>query len=57
MSEAKFKPRIDLENRTVRDGASLSTPFIIFIDPSDACNFKCSFCPTGDIELMKRATT
>jgi len=54
MAEPKFKPRIDLENRTNLETAlPLSTPFVIFIDPSDACNFKCSFCPTGDTKLMK----
>ena len=55
MAQAKFKPRIDLENRTKLETVlPLSTPFIIFIDPSDACNFKCSFCPTGDTDLMKK---
>lgn len=54
MAEPKFKPRIDLENRTKLETVlPLSTPFVIFIDPSDACNFKCSFCPTGDTKLMK----
>ena len=54
MTQANFKPRIDLENRTKLETVlPLRTPFVIFIDPSDACNFKCSFCPTGDTELMK----
>ncbi len=54
MTQANFKPRIDLENRTKLETVlPLSTPFVIFIDPSDACNFKCSFCPTGDTALMK----
>ncbi|MCP9775682.1 radical SAM/SPASM domain-containing protein [Cyanobium sp. WAJ14-Wanaka] len=54
MTEPTFKPRIDLKNRTKLETVlPLSTPFVIFIDPSDACNFKCSFCPTGDSELMK----
>jgi len=54
MAEPTFKPRIDLENRTKLETVlPLSTPFVIFIDPSDACNFKCSFCPTGDTDLMK----
>ncbi len=54
MSEAVFKPRIDLVNRTrLETVLPLATPFVIFIDPSDACNFKCSFCPTGDSKLMK----
>ena len=31
----------------------LETPFVIFVDPSSACNFKCTFCPTGDLKLIK----
>ena len=54
MQEPTFKPRIDLENRTRLESVlPLKTPFVLFIDPSDACNFKCSFCPTGDSMLMK----
>jgi MoaA/NifB/PqqE/SkfB family radical SAM enzyme len=46
--------RIDLENRTKLEMViPLSTPFIINVDPSDACNFQCSFCPTGNRPLMK----
>ncbi len=52
--KAKIKPRIDLENRTKLETViPLKTPYIIFIDPSDKCNFQCKFCPTGDRELMK----
>ena len=55
--KAKIKPRIDLENRTKLETViPLETPFIIFIDPSDKCNFKCKFCPTGNTELMKNTT-
>ncbi len=53
--KAEFKPRIDLKNRTrLETVIPLRTPFIINIDPSDACNFQCKFCPTGDRELMKK---
>ncbi len=53
--KAKIKPRIDLENRTKLETViPLGVPFIIFVDPSDLCNFKCKFCPTGDRELMKK---
>lgn len=31
----------------------LSTPFVLFVDPSSACNFRCKFCPTGDRQLIK----
>lgn len=52
--KAKIKTRIQLENREpLKDFIPLSTPWVIFVDPSDICNFRCRFCPTGDIELMK----
>ena len=52
--KAQIKPRIDLENRTrLEDVIPLRTPFVIFVDPADTCNFKCKFCPTVDKELMK----
>lgn len=31
----------------------LDTPFVVMIDPSSACNLRCKFCPTGDLELIK----
>ncbi len=31
----------------------LKMPISILIDPSNRCNFKCTFCPTGDKELLK----
>lgn len=53
--KAEIKPRIDLNNRTKLETViPLRTPFIINIDPSDKCNFRCKFCPTGDLELMKK---
>ena len=52
--KAEIAPRIDLNNRTkLEEVIPLTTPFIVFVDPSDACNFKCKFCPTGDRDLMK----
>jgi len=52
--KAKYEPRIDLVNRTPLETViPLDTPFVIFVDPSDACNFKCRFCPTSDRALMK----
>ena len=54
--KAKYEPRIDLVNRTPLETViPLSTPFVVFVDPSDACNFKCRFCPTSDRALMKLA--
>ena len=52
--KAKIKPRINLENRTrLEEVIPLSTPMILFVDPSSMCNFKCKFCPTGNPELIK----
>jgi len=31
----------------------LSLPESMHIDPSNACNFRCAFCPTGDNELLR----
>lgn len=32
----------------------LETPYIVYIDPSGACNFKCNFCPCNTSEFMKK---
>ncbi|MDE2029891.1 MAG: radical SAM protein [Alphaproteobacteria bacterium] len=51
---AKLKPRINLDDRTPLETVTpLPTPFVLFIDPSSACNFRCTFCPTGDHELIR----
>lgn len=31
----------------------LKQPYVLLIDPSNLCNFKCKFCPTGNKELIK----
>jgi radical SAM protein with 4Fe4S-binding SPASM domain len=52
--KAQIKPRINLEGRTrLETVIPLETPFVIFIDPSSACNFKCTYCPTGHLDLIK----
>lgn len=52
--KAKIKPRIQLENReSLADSIPLSTPWVIFVDPSDRCNFNCKMCPTGNYKLMR----
>ena len=51
--KAEIKPRINLEGRTpLQDVLPLETPMVLFVDPSSACNFQCTFCPTGDRELI-----
>jgi len=50
---AEIKPRINLKGRTaLQDVIPLSTPFVLFVDPSSVCNFQCGFCPTGDRDLI-----
>ncbi len=49
---AKVAPRINLLERTpLQEVVPLSTPFVLFVDPSSACNFRCKFCPTSSPEL------
>lgn len=31
----------------------LSAPFLVHLDPTNVCNFKCRFCPTGIPELLE----
>lgn len=52
--KADIKPRINLDNRTpLQEVIPLATPFVLFVDPASACNFQCTFCPTGDRDLIK----
>jgi MoaA/NifB/PqqE/SkfB family radical SAM enzyme len=52
--KAELKPRIDFEGRTKLETViPLSTPYLVFLDPSDICNAKCSWCPTGSGEALK----
>ena len=52
--KAEIKPRINLDDRTpLQEVIPLSTPFVLFVDPASTCNFQCTFCPTGDRELIK----
>jgi MoaA/NifB/PqqE/SkfB family radical SAM enzyme len=53
--KAKIRPRIELKNRTKLETViPLKTPFTIFVDPSDLCNFQCKFCPNSDRDLVKK---
>lgn len=52
--KAQLKPRINLDGRTrLETVIPLSTPFVLFVDPASTCNFRCTFCPTGDRELIR----
>jgi len=46
--KAKTGRRFIKSDRTnLYDVIPLDTPFLIFLDPSSACNLKCPFCPCG----------
>lgn len=42
------------ERQPLQDIIPLSAPFVIYIDPTNLCNFKCRFCPTGDPALLRK---
>lgn len=31
----------------------LKMPFVLVLDPSNLCNHRCKFCPTGDDKLIR----
>ncbi|ABA88373.1 radical SAM domain iron-sulfur cluster-binding oxidoreductase [Syntrophotalea carbinolica DSM 2380] len=52
--KAEIKPRINREERTrLEEAIPLETPFVLFVDPSNICNFRCKFCPNGDKKLIR----
>ncbi len=52
--KARHIPRIDIHDRIeLKNALPLRTPYVIYIDPCDTCNFRCKFCPSGNLELMK----
>jgi molybdenum cofactor biosynthesis enzyme MoaA len=49
-----IKPRIDLQNRTnLETVIPLSTPYVLYVDPSSICNFQCKFCYQSDKKCRK----
>jgi radical SAM protein with 4Fe4S-binding SPASM domain len=38
----------------LQDIIPLSTPFVMYIEPTNLCNFRCKFCPTADKGLLKQ---
>lgn len=42
--KAKLKPGYDSVRLPLKDVVPVSTPFTLFISPSQLCNFKCHFC-------------
>lgn len=54
--KAQLKSKLNQEDRVALEQViPLETPFLLYIDPSSACNFKCEFCPTGHIDLVRES--
>lgn len=45
--ENKKGTRYGNDRTALQDVIPLATPYLLFVDPSSACNFKCKFCPCG----------
>lgn len=47
--------RRDPTREPLADLIPLDSPWCGFIEPTNRCNFRCAFCPTGSPELLQRA--
>lgn len=44
-----------VKNRTaLQEVIPLKAPFLVYIDPTNRCNFRCEFCPTSDKKLLRQ---
>jgi len=51
--KARLEPRKNMTGRTALETViPLATPFVVFADPASACNFQCTFCPTGHRDMI-----
>lgn len=44
---AKIGKRYGTDRTELQNVIPLETPFLLFVDPSSVCNFRCKFCPCG----------
>lgn len=52
--KAEIRSKLRLEERVaLEEVIPLETPFLLYVDPSSGCNFRCQFCPTGHLDLVK----
>jgi radical SAM protein with 4Fe4S-binding SPASM domain len=42
------------KRRSLPKAMPVSTPFLVNIDPTNLCNLRCRFCPTGHPELLEK---
>jgi MoaA/NifB/PqqE/SkfB family radical SAM enzyme len=53
MDTSRFRSARITRRENLQDVIPISTPYQLVIDTTNACNFKCAFCPTSDRELLK----
>jgi radical SAM protein with 4Fe4S-binding SPASM domain len=41
------------QRQPLQDIIPLPAPFVVYVDPTNYCNFRCRFCPTGDEKLLR----
>lgn len=41
------------KRQALQEVIPLDAPYVIYIDPSNICNFRCRFCPTSDEALLR----
>lgn len=44
----------DAPRHRLADELPLPAPYLVHVDPTNRCNFRCRFCPTGQPELLRR---
>ncbi len=44
----------DAPRHHLADELPLPAPYLVHVDPTNRCNFRCRFCPTGQPELLKK---
>lgn len=42
------------ERQPLQEIIPVPTPFVVYIDPTNKCNFRCEFCPTADKALLRQ---
>ncbi|MCI8858238.1 MAG: radical SAM protein [Lachnospiraceae bacterium] len=47
------KTRLTDNRNELGQKTPLKQPYVLLIDPSNLCNLRCCFCPSGNIELIK----
>ena len=50
---AEIKGEIHHQRHRLSEVVPLDTPYVMFIDPSSVCNFRCRFCPSNNMTVAQ----